>query len=297
MTRYIVAAALALIAAQERSGLLRIDVVALDRRGTPVGDLSRDDLEVWISGRRIPVTSVTAVTRQGEDARLIVLLLDDLTIDPVMVGRVRDAARRFATRLRPGDHMAVAKLSGALLEVTSDPARLQRTIDAFNQSAGFVPLDRIGGHLLSTLASLSRDMREAPHRRKLIVSIGSGWLLDTPIPPPLVGPEVRREWTDAVREMAIVDATYYVIDPAGVGATRVGSGTGGFARETGGHAFVNTNDVHGAIDRILGEATTYYQLVVDDPPFGRGGPLRELDVRSARKDVTVRARRWLPGAR
>ena len=295
MIRVIGTAVLALAVAQEPSGLLRIDAVAVDRTGTPVTDLARDDLEVWISGRRIPIESVTAAKAGAEADRLIVLLLDDLTIEPAMVTRVRDAARRLVTRMRPGDRMAVARLSGALLEITDDPVRLQRQIAAFNQTGGFIPLDRIGAHLLTTLASVSRDMREARERRKLIVAIGSGWLLDTPIPPPQVGPDVRREWTDAVRTMAVADAAYYVIDPAGVGASRVGTGQGGFARETGGHAFMNTNDVNGAIDRILGETNAYYEILVSDPPFGRKAPLRELEVRSRRDDVTVRARRWLPG--
>ena len=299
MIRFIAATALALWTAQEPSGRLRIDAVAVDRNGAPVADLAPQDLEVWISGRRIPIESVTAATAatRERDARLIVILLDDVTIDPAMVIRVRDAARRLVTRLRAGDRMAVARLSGAPLEVTSDPARLQRRIESFNQAGGVIPLDRIGAHLLTTVAAVSREMNEAPERRKAIVAIGSGWLLDTPIPPPQVGPEVRREWTDAVRALAIADATYYVIDPAGVGSSRVGTGKGGFARESGGHAFINTNDVDAAIARILGEVDTYYEILVADPPFGRTGPLRELDVRSRRQDVTVRARRWLPGGR
>ena len=299
MTRFIVAMALALLSAQEPTGRLRIDAVAVDRRGALVTDLAREDLEVWISGRRIPIESVTPATAAApeRDARLIVLLLDDVTIEPAMVIRVRDAARRLVTRLRAGDRMAVARLSGAPLEVTSDPARLQRRIETFNQAGGVIPLDRLGAHLLTTVAGVSREMSEAPERRKAIVAIGSGWLLDTPIPPPQVGPEVRREWTDAVRAMAITDATYYVIDPGGVGSSRVGTGTGGFARESGGHAFINTNDVDAAVARILDEIDRYHEILVADPPFGRTGPLRELDVRSRRQDVTVRARRWLPGGR
>ena len=299
MTRFIVAMALALVTAQEPSGRLRIDAVAVDRMGVPVTDLSREDLEVWISGRRIPIESLSAATAatRERDARLIVLLLDDVTVEPAMVLRVRDAARRLVTRLRAGDRMAVARLSGAPLEITSDPARLQRRIESFNQAGGMIPLDRIGAHLLTTVAAVSREISEAPERRKAIVAIGSGWLLDTPIPPPQVGPEVRREWTDAVRAMAIADATYYVIDPAGVGSSRTGTGTGGFAREAGGHAFININDVDAAVARVLGEIDSYYEIVVADPPFGRTGALRELDVRSVRNDVSIRTRRWLAGGR
>ena len=94
--------------------------------------------------------------------------------------------------------------------------------------------------------------------------------------------------------MARTDVTYYVIDPAGVGRTGTRS-SGGFARESGGEAFINTNDIDGAVEQILREADTYYEILVEDPPFGRTAPLRELEVRTKRPDVTIRARRWLPG--
>jgi VWFA-related protein len=278
---------------QAAEGLLRIDAVAVTRDGGPA-TVTAEDVEVWLHGRRLPIESIRPAARDTTSGRLIVLLLDDVTIEPVMVLRVRDAAQRFARRMRPGDRVAVLPLSGAAMEVTGDPARVQTRIGAFNQAGGLIPVDRLGAHLLTTLAAVSREIGEAPERRKLIVAIGSGWLLDTPIPPPQVAPDVRREWTEAVRAMGRTDVTYYVIDPAGVGRTAT-RGSGGFARESGGDAFINTNDIDGAVEQILREADTYYEILVKDPPFGRAAPLRELDVRTKRPDVTIRARRWIPG--
>jgi VWFA-related protein len=297
MLGVVLAGTLAVLAGQEPAGVLRIDAVAVTRDGDPVPNLTAEDLEVWLSGRRLPIESVRAVVPAADtdSRRLIVLLLDDVTIEPVMVLRVRDAAQRFARRLGPGDRMAVLPLSGGVLEMTSDPVRLQSRIGAFNVTGGTVPLDRLGAHLLTTLGAISRELAEAPERRKAIVAIGSGWLLDTPIPPPQVAPDVRREWTDAVRAMGKTDVAYYVIDPAGVGRTRT-SGTGGFARDAGGYAFLNTNDVNGAVEQVLRDTATYYEILVKDPPFGRGAALRELEVRSRRPGVTIRARRWLPGS-
>jgi hypothetical protein len=73
-----------------------------------------------------------------------------------------------------------------------------------------------------------------------------------------------------------------------------GGGTG-FARETGGFAFLATNDLDGAADRIMRDATHYYLIGVGDPPVGRGADLRELDVKVLRKGVTVRARKTING--
>jgi hypothetical protein len=88
-----------------------------------------------------------------------------------------------------------------------------------------------------------------------------------------------------------------VVDPAGLGMSRTFSGSSGFARETGGYTFANTNDVDGAAERIMREAGYYYVIQITDPPVGRKADLRELDVRVLRRGITVRARRAIPGGR
>ena len=100
-----------------------------------------------------------------------------------------------------------------------------------------------------------------------------------------------------MRAMASANATLYVIDPGGLGTSRMLGGSSGFARETGGYAFLNTNDVSGAADRILREAGSYYLIGVADPPVGRKADLRDLDVRVLRRGVTIRARKAVAGAR
>ena len=76
---------------------------------------------------------------------------------------------------------------------------------------------------------------------------------------------------------------------------RVDGGATGFARETGGVAFITTNDLNGAADKIMREAANYYLLGVGDPPVGRGADLREVDVKVLRKGVTIRARKTITG--
>src|SRR5688572_31340489 len=71
--------------------------------------------------------------------------------------------------------------------------------------------------------------------------------------------------------------------------------TSGFARETGGYAFLNTNDVRGAVDRIWRDASSYYLLGVQNPPVQRAADLREVEIKILRKGVNVRARRAIGG--
>ena len=275
--------------------LLEVYAAAFDDDGRPVTDLKREELEVWIGGFRVPIERLVSVTPSAQErpGRLILLLLDDMTLDPAMIARARDIANRFIGRLLPGDRMGIVTLNGGATEITDDPVRLRRQLDSFRQSLGIMPIDRIGEHLLLKVGAAARAVAEAPEARKTIVAIGSGWLLDTPVPPAQVNVNLREEWFDTLRALAVANVTYHVIDPNGVGARRLASN--GLAFETGGHGFTNTNDFSGAVDRILRQIDNYYVITVGDPPVGQKAALRDLDVRVLRRDVTVRARRSIPG--
>lgn len=282
-------------AAMPAADLLSIDVVALDRRGLPVLDLKPAEFEVWINGFQIPIQTVTFVTpREGDAGRTIVLLLDDMAVSPVIVPRVREAARRFVNRMSAGDRMAIVSLNGDAMESTDDRARLLRAIDEYHARGVPLRFDVYAEHVLTTIAELSRQMTETGGGRKAVVALGTWWLFDLPIPPPQVGRDLRPQWVDAMRATATAHVSLYVIDPSGLGRGPVTSGSSGFARETGGHAFMNTNDIHGAVDRIMRELGTYYVLGIQDPPIGRKDDLREVEIKVLRRGVTVRARRGIP---
>ena len=277
---------------------VRIHTAVVDRSGNPVMDLRPDEFEVWINVYQVPIQTVTVVSPASERGRTIALLLDDMAVDPAMGIRVKEAARQFVSRMGPGDQMAVVALNGSATKSTDDRTSLLRTIDAYHPRAiGIIPFEEVGPHVLNTITSLSRQFSEVSGP-KTIVGIGAAWLFDRPVQPANVGRDVRKEWVEAVRAMAFADATLYVIDPGGVGTSPFASGGAtGFARETGGHAFENTNDVKAVVDRIMREAANYYVLEVADPPVGRKAELREVDVRVKRRGVSVRARKWIPGAR
>jgi hypothetical protein len=117
-------------------------------------------------------------------------------------------------------------------------------------------------------------------------------MFDTPLPPPGIR-DLGPQWVAAMRAMGSANAALYVIDPAGIGAAPGAyfGGSSGFARETGGHAFMNTNDFRGAIDRIWQETSSHYLLGVVNPPIRKTADLREIEVKVLRKGVTVRSRR------
>ncbi|MEO5897269.1 MAG: hypothetical protein ABIS06_16380 [Vicinamibacterales bacterium] len=283
--------------APSRQRLLEIDAIPLDRNGNVLTDLKRDEVEVWVEHYRIPIETFIAIAPDDERAkRSVALLLDDLTSNPASVPRIRDVARRFVNKLGPGDQMAIIGLYGASSRSTDDRAILLKSIDGYNVGAA-PPLrpDDMSAHVLTTLTSIARQLAEAPARRRTIVAIGTGWLFDTPIPPPSVGRDMRKEWTEAVRALALSNVTLYVIDPGGVGTSRVSGGDNGFAGETGGYSFTNTNDMERAVERIMRETVSYYILRIADPTIFRSAPLRELEVRIRRRGTVIRAARYLPG--
>lgn len=270
-----------------------IDAVALDKNGAPVTDLKPQDLEVWIGHFRVPIDSIELVTAASENraGRLVVLLMDDLTVPLADTARAQEIARRFVTRMLPGDQMAVVMLGNPSLESTDDPAKLRRAIDRYYvRATGVMRSEDLGTMVLKTVTGIARGLSEAGDSRKVIVGLGSGWLFDRPLPPPSAGRDLLPEWIEAMRTMSRSHAAFYAIDPGGVGGTRSDGGDAGFARETGGHAYVNTNDLNGAADTILRETSTYYLIGVGNPPVGGKG-LRELEVKSLRRGVTIRARR------
>ncbi len=278
-------------------GRIHLDVVAVDKNDVPVVDLKPEEVEVWIGHFRAPIESFTVVTPDANPSgRLTVLILDDVTLPIHQVSRAQEAARRFVNKMLPNDRMAIVSLDGSSMELTDDRTVLFKAIDRFNSlSGGLIPIDRVGEHVLTTIGTLSKQMVEAGSQRKTIVAIGSGWVFDRPIPPARVGMDPRKEWIGAMQAMAVSNISLYVIDPQGVSTARADSGGSGFARETGGLAFISTNDLNAAADRVLRESANYYLLGVGDPPVGRGADLREVDVKVLRRGVTVRARKLITG--
>jgi VWFA-related protein len=276
---------------------LRIDVVVVDGKGAPVMDLRPAEFEVWISGLRVPIEDVFATT-PGSPGRTVVLVLDDGTLGPTLAPRVKETARHFVAHLAPGDRMAIVSLNDERpLELTADRARLTAAIEAYHtRGFPFRPEDA-GQHVLRRMESIARQLIEVSDDRKTIVGIGAGWVFDTPLPPPGVQ-DLHREWVAAMRAMATAHASLYVIDPAGITTNRsIGgtAGSSGFARETGGHAFLSTNDLKGAATRIWNEAGAYYMLAMENPPVQRTADLREVEVKVLRRGITVHARRGIKG--
>ena len=300
MTRLLVACAAAVLAVhapvgRQQAASILIDAVALDPNGNPVADLKPSDLDVRVGQLHVPVESLELVTPESPNhqGRVIVLLMDDMTLPVSETPRAREVANRFVSRMLPGDSMAVVLLNNPTFESTDDPAKLRGAISRYNVTAtGVLRVDDLAEHVFGVIQSIARGISEAGAGRKVIVGIGTGGLFDRPIPPPntSTGKNLLPSWIACMKALANAHAAFYVIYPVSIGMARADSGDTGFARETGGHAYHGTNDLTLAVDRILRETATYYLIRVASPPTGGSG-LRELQIKTSRRGVTVRARK------
>ena len=276
------------------AGRLTLDMVAVDRNGAPVVDLRPDEIEVWISGYRVPVDEVAFVTPEAAP-RTVVLLLDNVAVGPELAIRVRETARALVKHLGERDRVSLGPVQGPRIDGTGEPAQLLQAIDKYYPQGFPLRIEDAGEHVLRLLAATAKQMVEIPGR-KAIVAIGAAWLFDTPLPPPGLR-DLREVWLSAMHGMASANVSLYVIDPVGIRPMQGFSygGDSGFANETGGYAFINTNDPAAAARRIVGESGTYYLLRMADPPVQRSADLRKVEVKVLRKNVTVRVRRGIPG--
>jgi VWFA-related protein len=275
---------------------IRLDVVAFDRKGAPVTDLRPTEFEVWISGYRVPIADVY-LPSPAAGGRTLVLLLDDTAIGPEGAIRVKQAAKHFVEQMGAADRIAVVPLRGARLDPTSDRARLIQAIDRYYSPAVPFRPEHGSRQVLQTVTRISEQLAERVEGRKTIVAIGAPWLFDTPVPARAIV-DLDADWVTAMRMMAATNTSLYVIDPGGLGPARgpgMFGGNAGFARETGGFAFLNTNDFAGAAGRVLAEAGSYYVLALPNPPVQRAAALREVNVKVLRDGVTVRARTGIKG--
>ena len=142
---------------QSKVNLVVVPVVVRDKHGEPIGNLTKDDFQLFDKGRRQAIVSFSAIRRvkaiPTSDApsaappvdtqtsaakrpevnppkRSLVYLFDDLNIRFAAMANIRDAAvRYFKNNLAEGDRAAIYTFSGnPTLEFTGDREKLQEAV-------------------------------------------------------------------------------------------------------------------------------------------------------------------------
>jgi len=298
-----------------RTGIdvVQVDVSVLDKDRHPVTGLKPGDFVLKEDGRVKPIAAFSTVTLPArppepaapwidetapdvvtnltpKEGRLVVILLDQ-SIQNSTIPEARRTAHAAVDRLGPGDLAAVVYTSvGVPQNFTADRRLLRAAIDQPFLGIDVNPDDPFGGHRgecrcglcsLEVMTNVADAVREVPHRRKMLLFIGSGVSVSTTTIECFA--EVREARERLLRAAGAANLTIHTFDSnllmsGGYSDTRQGyipevtdaSGRSPtlvrqgdlafFPGETGGRAIKNTNAPWEPIPAIFDETDSYYVL-------------------------------------
>jgi VWFA-related protein len=266
------------------------------------------------------------------ERRLVVVLIDDAMIpfDPYMRNTARKIARTVIDRLSPADLAAVIFTmdNRPAQNFTRERPRLQAAIDRM-ESAGFTPSPSVKDDIMvaamQTLFRVVDTVAAIPERRKSLVYISTGipLLIDSPETSKSSHPYMNWLAKRALMRAQQGNVNIYTVDPGGLDGLRMlmlsrnhraeswvmeqieqaaipyREFLKAVADQTGGHAFINTNEFTSRIDQMFRETGSFYLLGYRSQDQRADGRFRRLQVWVNRPGVTVRARSgyYAPSAR
>lgn len=266
---------------------VELDAVVTDRHGQPVAGLRAEDFEVVEDGVRVTLVESREVSdaADGQHHRSMVLLLDDLMVPAIGTTVVQQIARFFVGHADRNDAVSVVRL--AHLE---DDAIAPRLI-AWARIDGYLPVavvpsaEQATNDALNVVARIASELDPSPPGRTAVICIGTATVCNPYVPRPRYS-AFWRPWRAAIRLAARANVALYFVDPAGANSSP--DFADGLADQTGGLAFVRTNNFGHAADTIWSEISHYYLLRYR--PSSDSKPLHSIRVTVARRGVHVRSR-------
>jgi VWFA-related protein len=276
------------------TNLVVVPAIVFDKKGVPVAGLEAGAFQLFEDGRAVPIEVFLPPGPQGlgVDGRFIVLVLDNLRTPAEIGWRVQDIARRFASRMGPSDVVSVITVDGGRAATGVTQAEVKAAIDRFRPSFGeTIRSDaETAAHGLRIIGDLTRQLVKVPHRRKVMVFIGSASMFSPNEESAFAdrGPEFSPDWLDAIREAGRNNVSVYVIDPQSAPG-RSNDDAGCFAGETGGYTSANTANYNAVVERIWRESGSYYLLGYRAPINDHR--LHKIELKVSMPGVVVKSRR------
>ncbi len=298
--------------------LTQLDVSVLDKKNQPVTGLTAADFTITEDGKPQPIQtfaevdlphpdpagpawtreiSPDVITNTGvESERLIVIVLDPASVELWTVKSAKAIGQSIVDQLGPADlaSVMIEEDRAHLQEFTHDRARLRSVIDQFQP--GHEPIQAIVRiraiwDIVDTLATVKA-------RRKSVIWVTPGIIFDP-------SGEIRWAWKRMLDSARLANVNVYPIDPTGlVAISDVDDPTGikrasvtklndfilATADNTGGHAFLNSNEFTSKIPQIFRETGSFYLLGYASPNIKADGGFHRIAVKVNRPGVTVHAR-------
>jgi VWFA-related protein len=274
----------------EAAGAVKLDVSVVGDDGRPVSGLGADAFSVREDGQAVDITGFGAMSAGANiGGRTIALVMDDSNVHPIYTSNIQSIARAFVARMNDPDVVGIVRFSHRDDELAGKREALLDRIGEFRAGTTLLSGRTLTAYALKRISQLARELRGVDEGRKVIVCIGAPIVFDTVEPVGSSASLIWPAWVDAMHETARANASVYLIDPTGLTGTRYLPGTG-LVTDTGGAAFVNSNDFNRAVDRIWAEAGHYYVL-----EYAARGPervLHSIDVAVRGRNLHVHARRF-----
>ena len=285
----LVAATVALGAAEPATYLVELDAVVTDDAGKPVVGLKQEDFEVRDDGKRVELKTFDAVAETGDRlvSRSIVLLLDDSGVGSGNTLTIQSIARTFVARMAAPDEFSVVRLNNRRDEAFGDRLEALLRISEYRSDAlPFFGRETLE-NALRAFAKVSRTLEPIEHRRKALVCIGVADVCSI-LEPSGRTSLIWKFWLDAAAAMSRANTSLYSLEPSG-GSRRVNLHGATIADATGGEVFANVTDVARPIDIVRRDTGNYYLLGYW--PAVSDKPIHSVDVRVNKRGLHVRARR------
>ena len=272
------------------SQLVDLDVVAVNRDGLPVGDLSQGDFEIKEGGRPVTIETFTPVAARGvlDEERSVVLLMDDIGVPASGTSPMRQIGRVLLSPMRALDEVAVVRLSRPHDEAYGDVESARERLEQYH--GGAVPYASLETPVtvLKAVTRIAGELEPIERRRKAVICVGVPAVCDVREPVASSTGEFRDAWMAAMSATARANVSVYEVDPRGL--TSAAGPTGlGLVQFTGGEVVRNSNDFVDAAARIWRDVSHYYLIGYRGRPAA-SGPVRTIDVKVTRRGVEVRAR-------
>ena len=270
--------------------LVDLDVVVVDADNRPVRGLTQADFEIKDDGGRVEIKTFAAVSALGtmepDDARSVILLLDDSSVTISGTTAMQTIATRMLSPIGRGDDVAVVRLNSRSDEAFGDLKTALFRIGEYR--GGSVPFNRRDSAqtALEVVARISRQMTALQRRRSSIICVGQPAVCDVAEPAnaySLIWPP----WVSALKASAEGNVAVYMVDPTGLTQLTRTSG-GGLVEMTGGLTF-RSNDFQRSAEAIWTESGHYYLLGYW--PSGKTRELHSIDVKVSKPGAHARARR------
>ena len=287
---------------------------------------------VNLSAPREPVEDVATNAPISEASRIWAIIVDDLHLIESDIVSIKRVLTDFARALPPEDEVALVYTgrSDISMNFTTDQSRLLTAIDKVRDAVGF-GLDadppakdlkftkRRAQQAAEAIGNVALSLAGSTHPRRAIVYVGTMPVFDPDLPDGLEFRQIHLR--DAFERAKRSNVPVYTIDPRGLvqPADAVRGGIGVLHSEnrvrqnirhqqewlhvvainTGGRAFVNQSNLAQAVQEIVRENGSFYELAYSPNPLVSDGKYHDIDVKVNRPGVRVRARSGYvaPGAR